>query len=161
MVVGPHATIIMRIKEIKINTIKRENLNSFDTGPSHTSLQARDDSRPKRPNVTLHPFSLSVIDFTPTDRAFFVRVAHPDVLGEEGSFLTIRLMPAVIVVFEGESEFSLSLIEELGRSRILRSLYFDGLRNQRVNPENVTFLGQVVNFISNKEINILDSEEED
>ncbi|GBM02464.1 hypothetical protein AVEN_76510-1 [Araneus ventricosus] len=42
-------------------------------------------------------------------------------------------MPAaVIVVFEGESETPLSLIEELGRSRILRSLYFNGLRNQRV-----------------------------
>ncbi|GBO10891.1 hypothetical protein AVEN_251314-1 [Araneus ventricosus] len=27
--------------------------NSIDTGPSHTSLQAKDDSRPKRPNVTL------------------------------------------------------------------------------------------------------------
>ncbi|GBN31981.1 hypothetical protein AVEN_208687-1 [Araneus ventricosus] len=41
-------------------------------------------------------------------------------------------MPAVIVVFEGESEFPLSLLEELGRSRILGSLYFNGLRNQRV-----------------------------
>ncbi|GBM75911.1 hypothetical protein AVEN_241361-1 [Araneus ventricosus] len=41
-------------------------------------------------------------------------------------------MPAVIVVFDGESEFPLSLIEELGHSRILRSLYFIGLRNQRV-----------------------------
>ncbi|GBN59499.1 hypothetical protein AVEN_106545-1 [Araneus ventricosus] len=46
--------------------------------------------------------------------------------GEEGSFLTIPTMPAVVVVFEGESEFSLSLIEELGRSRILWSLYFNG-----------------------------------
>ncbi|GBM46932.1 hypothetical protein AVEN_241162-1 [Araneus ventricosus] len=38
-------------------------LNSIDTGPSHTSLQAKDDSRP---NVTLKfpPLSLSVIDFT-------------------------------------------------------------------------------------------------
>ncbi|GBN22458.1 hypothetical protein AVEN_80395-1 [Araneus ventricosus] len=41
-------------------------------------------------------------------------------------------MPAVIVVFLGDSEFPLSLIEELKRSRILRSLYFNGLRNQRV-----------------------------
>ncbi|GBL90793.1 hypothetical protein AVEN_215534-1 [Araneus ventricosus] len=42
-------------------------------------------------------------------------------------------MPAVIVVFEEESESPLSLIEELGRSSILRSLYSNGLRNQRVN----------------------------
>ncbi|GBO12831.1 hypothetical protein AVEN_170904-1 [Araneus ventricosus] len=42
-------------------------------------------------------------------------------------------MPAVNVVFEEESEFPSSLIEELGRSRILRSLYFNGLRNQRDN----------------------------
>ncbi|GBM99834.1 hypothetical protein AVEN_224444-1 [Araneus ventricosus] len=69
----------------------------------------------------LHPLSLSVIDFTPAD-----------VFGEEGSFLTIRKMPAVIVVFERESELPLSLIEELGRSRILRSLYLNGLRNQKV-----------------------------
>ncbi|GBN06245.1 hypothetical protein AVEN_105370-1 [Araneus ventricosus] len=40
-------------------------------------------------------------------------------------------MPAVIVVFEEESEFPLSLIEELGRSRLLRSLYFNGISNQR------------------------------
>ncbi|GBL84605.1 hypothetical protein AVEN_191070-1 [Araneus ventricosus] len=83
-----------------------------------------------------HPLSLSVIDFTPAARVFFVRVAPPDVFGEEGSFPTIRTMPAVIVVFEGGSEFPLSLMEELGRSRILRSLYFNGLRNQRVNHGN-------------------------
>ncbi|GBM37949.1 hypothetical protein AVEN_46253-1 [Araneus ventricosus] len=59
-------------------------------------------------------------------------MARPDVVGEEGSFLTIRTMPVVTVAFEGESEFSLSLIEELGRFRILRSLYFNGLRYQRV-----------------------------
>ncbi|GBM28076.1 hypothetical protein AVEN_66562-1 [Araneus ventricosus] len=41
-------------------------------------------------------------------------------------------MPAVIVVFEVESEFSLSFIEELGRCRILRYLYFNGMRDQRV-----------------------------
>ncbi|GBN40994.1 hypothetical protein AVEN_149380-1 [Araneus ventricosus] len=78
-----------------------------------------------------HPLSLSVINFTPAVRAFCVRVAHPDVFGEEESFLTIQTMPAVIVVFEGESEFPLSSIEELGRTRILRSLFFNGLRNQR------------------------------
>ncbi|GBN92246.1 hypothetical protein AVEN_86188-1 [Araneus ventricosus] len=105
--------------------------NSIDTGPSHTSLQAKDDSRP---NVTLKfpPLLLSVMDFTPSESVFFVRVARPDEFGEEGSFLRIRTMPAVIVVFEGEREFPLSLIEELGRSRILRSLYFNGIRNQRV-----------------------------
>ncbi|GBM02867.1 hypothetical protein AVEN_52042-1 [Araneus ventricosus] len=42
-------------------------------------------------------------------------------------------MPGVIVVFEGEGEFPRSLIEERGRSRTLRSLYLNGLRNQRVN----------------------------
>ncbi|GBN49108.1 hypothetical protein AVEN_206913-1 [Araneus ventricosus] len=41
-------------------------------------------------------------------------------------------MPAAIVVFEGESEFPLSLIEKLGHSPILRFLYLNGLRNQRV-----------------------------
>ncbi|GBN60545.1 hypothetical protein AVEN_171021-1 [Araneus ventricosus] len=70
------------------------------------------------------------MDFTPSDSAFFVRVALPDAFGEEESFLRIRTMP--IVVFEGEREFPVSLIEELGLSRILRSLYFNGLRNQRV-----------------------------
>ncbi|GBN52817.1 hypothetical protein AVEN_224889-1 [Araneus ventricosus] len=73
-----------------------------------------------------------MIDFTPAARDFFVRMARPDVFGEEESFFTIRTMPAVIVVFEGESEFPLSLIEEFGRFRILRSLYFSALRNQRV-----------------------------
>ncbi|GBN26355.1 hypothetical protein AVEN_272408-1 [Araneus ventricosus] len=79
-------------------------INSIDTGPYHTSLQAKADSRPKRPNVTVKfpPLSLSVIDFTPAERAFFVRVARPDEFGEERRFLTIRTMPAVIVVFEGE-----------------------------------------------------------
>ncbi|GBN43949.1 hypothetical protein AVEN_40293-1 [Araneus ventricosus] len=33
--------------------ILSEWLNSIDTGPSHTSLQAKDDRFPKRPNVTL------------------------------------------------------------------------------------------------------------
>ncbi|GBN16108.1 hypothetical protein AVEN_177200-1 [Araneus ventricosus] len=108
-------------------------ITSSDTGPSHTSLQAKDGSRPKRPNVTLKfpPLSSSVIDFTTAARTFFVRVASPDVFGEEGSFLTIRTMPAVIAVFERESKFPLSLIEELERSRILRSLYFNGFKNQR------------------------------
>ncbi|GBM14036.1 hypothetical protein AVEN_209932-1 [Araneus ventricosus] len=99
-------------------------INSIDTGPSNTSLQAKDDSRPKRPN--------GEIDFAPTASAFFIRVARPDVFGEEASFLTIRTMPAVILVFEGECQFPLSLIEELGRSRILRTLYLNCLRNQRV-----------------------------
>ncbi|GBM10486.1 hypothetical protein AVEN_216423-1 [Araneus ventricosus] len=96
--------------------------NSIDTGPSHTSLQAKDDSRPKRPEECHSeipiPLSLSVIDLTSTARAILVRVYRPDVFGEEGSFLTIRTMPAAILVLEGESEFSLSLIEELGRSLI-------------------------------------------
>ncbi|GBL78511.1 hypothetical protein AVEN_42988-1 [Araneus ventricosus] len=73
-------------------------------------------------------------------RSSFARVTHPDVFGEEGSFLTIRTMPAVIVVFEGESEFLLSLLKELGRSRILRFLYFNGLKNQRVKrPVGIDF----------------------
>ncbi|GBN53870.1 hypothetical protein AVEN_120393-1 [Araneus ventricosus] len=79
--------------------------------------------------------SLSVIVFTPAARGFFVRVTRPDVFGEEGSFLTIRTMPAVIVVSEGKSEFPLFLIEVLGRSRNLRSLHFNGLGNQRVKRE--------------------------
>ncbi|GBO27766.1 hypothetical protein AVEN_81396-1 [Araneus ventricosus] len=87
-----------------------------------------------------HPLSLSVIDFTPAARALFVRVACPDVLGEEGNYLTIRIMPAVIVVFEGESEFPLSSKEELGRSRIFRYLYFNGLRSQRANREEYKYI---------------------
>ncbi|GBM95268.1 hypothetical protein AVEN_143142-1 [Araneus ventricosus] len=79
-----------------------------------------------------HPLSLSVIDFTPAARAFFLRVAHPDVFGEERSFHRIRTVPVVIVAFEMESECPLFSIEQLGRFRILRSLYFNGLRNQRV-----------------------------
>ncbi|GBO38723.1 hypothetical protein AVEN_214171-1 [Araneus ventricosus] len=98
--------------------------NSIDT-----SLQAKDDNRPKRPNVTVKfpPLSLTVIVFTPVARAFFVRMARTDVFGEEGSFLTIRTMLAVIVVFEGKSELPLYLIEELGRSLIFRSLYLMAL----------------------------------
>ncbi|GBN20361.1 hypothetical protein AVEN_92707-1, partial [Araneus ventricosus] len=103
--------------------------NSIDTGPS---LQAKDD---RSLNVTLKfpPLSLSVLDFTPMVCAFFVRVARPDVLEEEGSFLAIRTVPAVIFIFEGESEIPLSLLEELGHSHIFWSLYFNGLKNQRVN----------------------------
>ncbi|GBN55364.1 hypothetical protein AVEN_210922-1 [Araneus ventricosus] len=74
-----------------------------------------------------------MIDFTPARRASFNRVSRPDVFGEEGGFLSIQTMTAVIAVFQRESEFPLSLIEELGRSRLLRSLYFNRLRNQRVN----------------------------
>ncbi|GBM66540.1 hypothetical protein AVEN_179164-1 [Araneus ventricosus] len=80
----------------------------------------------------IHPLSLSVIDFSLAARAFFVRVVRPDGLGEKGDFLRIRTVPAAIVVFEEGSEFPLSLKEELERSRILRSLYTIGLRNQRV-----------------------------
>ncbi|GBN55083.1 hypothetical protein AVEN_207375-1 [Araneus ventricosus] len=79
-----------------------------------------------------HPLSLSEIDFTPAEHAFFLRVSRPNLFGEEGCFLKIRTMPAVIAVSEEESEFSLSLIDELGRTRILMSLYFNGHRNQRV-----------------------------
>ncbi|GBN38427.1 hypothetical protein AVEN_248240-1 [Araneus ventricosus] len=127
-------------------------VNSIDTGLSHTSLQAKDDSRP---NVTLNfpPLSLSVIEFTPAARAFFFGVARPDVFGEEGSFLTIRTIPTVIVVFEGGSEFSLSLIEKLGRPRILMSLYFNGLRNQRVKSvrnETIRIVEQV-QFLTSKD----------
>ncbi|GBN31672.1 hypothetical protein AVEN_155371-1 [Araneus ventricosus] len=78
---------------------------------------------------------LSVIDFTPAARAFFVIVACPDVFGEKGIFLRIRTVPAVIVVFEEESEFPLSLIEELGCYRILRSFYSNGLRNKRASKK--------------------------
>ncbi|GBM69626.1 hypothetical protein AVEN_151304-1 [Araneus ventricosus] len=46
------------------------------------------------------PLSLSVIDFSPDARIFFVRVARPDGLGEKEGFLRIRSVPAVIVVFE-------------------------------------------------------------
>ncbi|GBN30744.1 hypothetical protein AVEN_166959-1 [Araneus ventricosus] len=78
-----------------------------------------------------HPLSLCGIDFTPAAR-FLFRVVHPTGLREKGVFLIIRTLPAVIVVFEGEGEFSFSLKEEHGRSCILRSLYYNGLRNQRV-----------------------------
>ncbi|GBO39361.1 hypothetical protein AVEN_132796-1 [Araneus ventricosus] len=48
-------------------------------------------------------------------------------------------MPVVIVVSEGEIEFPLALILDIGRSRIFRSLYFNGLKNQRVNaPEGAS-----------------------
>ncbi|GBN06247.1 hypothetical protein AVEN_105372-1 [Araneus ventricosus] len=99
----------------------------MDTGTSHTSLQAKDDDLR---NVTLKfptPF-LTEFDFTSEARAFFFRKARPDVFGEEGRFLTIRTTPAVIVVVEGETEFPSSSIEEVGRSRILRSLYFNDLK---------------------------------
>ncbi|GBN44767.1 hypothetical protein AVEN_91039-1 [Araneus ventricosus] len=72
-----------------------------------------------------HLLSLNVLDFSPAARAFFVSVARPDGSGEKGCFLRIRTVPAV-------SEFPLSLKEELGRSRILRSLCSNGLRNQKV-----------------------------
>ncbi|GBN14145.1 hypothetical protein AVEN_222020-1 [Araneus ventricosus] len=70
-----------------------------------------------------HHLLLSVIDFSPSARAFFVRMG----------FLRIWTVPAVSVVLRRIGEFPLSLKEELGRSRILRSLYSNGHRNQRVN----------------------------
>ncbi|GBM67096.1 hypothetical protein AVEN_67598-1 [Araneus ventricosus] len=82
--------------------------------------------------LTFHPLSLSVIDFSPAARSFLFRVARPDKLREKGG-LRIRIVPAVIVVSDGGGgEFSLSLKEELGCSRILSSLYSNGPRNQRV-----------------------------
>ncbi|GBN63933.1 hypothetical protein AVEN_204180-1 [Araneus ventricosus] len=62
-------------------------------------------------------------------------------------------MQAVIVVFEGEREFPLSSLEELGRSRTLRqgqrntlaltlrSLYFNDIRTQRVKGRSVVVNG--------------------
>ncbi|GBM50718.1 hypothetical protein AVEN_111027-1 [Araneus ventricosus] len=79
-----------------------------------------------------HPLSFSVIDFSPATRAFFFKVVCLDGLGKKRDFLRIRTVPAVIVVFERGGEFPLSLKEVLGRSRILRSLYSNGLRNRRV-----------------------------
>ncbi|GBN07430.1 hypothetical protein AVEN_68702-1 [Araneus ventricosus] len=55
----------------------------------------------------------------------------PKCVWGRGEFSYNSDMPAVMVAFEGESEFPLSLIEELGRSRILKSLYFNGLRLRR------------------------------
>ncbi|GBN78088.1 hypothetical protein AVEN_55803-1 [Araneus ventricosus] len=65
-----------------------------------------------------------LIEFTPSTRAFFVRVAPPEEFWE---LLRIRRVAAVNAVFERGSEFPLSLKERLGRSRILRSLYSNGL----------------------------------
>ncbi|GBN59691.1 hypothetical protein AVEN_26110-1 [Araneus ventricosus] len=111
-----------------------EYFNSFDTGTSQTSLQAKDDRRPERPNIAakIPPLSLTVIDFSPTERAFFVRVARPDGLGEKEGFIRIRTVPAVLWFLRMVGEFPSSLKEELGRSRILRFLYSNGLRNQRL-----------------------------
>ncbi|GBO20650.1 hypothetical protein AVEN_94597-1 [Araneus ventricosus] len=115
------------------------------------SLQTKDGSRPKRTNVTLKfpTPSLSVIDFTLVARAFFSRVALPDVFGEEGSFLRIRTVPAVIVIFEEGSEFPLSWKEELGRSRILSSLYTNDLMNQRINGESTQLRSEMFRAVCN------------
>ncbi|GBM67130.1 hypothetical protein AVEN_194994-1 [Araneus ventricosus] len=51
----------------------------------------------------------------------------------------VRKVLAFGVVFERGREFLSSLKEEIGRSRISRSLYSKGLRNQRVNPLRVAF----------------------
>ncbi|GBO01188.1 hypothetical protein AVEN_10593-1, partial [Araneus ventricosus] len=93
-----------------------------------------------------HRLSLSVIDFSPAARAFFVRVAHPNGMGEKGWFLGIRTVSGVIVVFEAGGEFFLSLKEELRRSRILRFLYLNGLRNQRVKT--------IIRFRSHNEVRL-------
>ncbi|GBM59747.1 hypothetical protein AVEN_110020-1 [Araneus ventricosus] len=63
-----------------------------------------------------HPLSLSVIDFSPAAHTSFVRVVRPEGLGEKEGFLRIRTV-------------------KLGRSRILRSLYSNDLRNQRVKTD--------------------------
>ncbi|GBO02809.1 hypothetical protein AVEN_92970-1 [Araneus ventricosus] len=67
------------------------------------------------------PLSLSVIDFSFAAHTFFVKMARSAGLGEKEGFLRIRTVPAVVVVFEEGGEFPLSLKEELGHSRILRS----------------------------------------
>ncbi|GBN22412.1 hypothetical protein AVEN_38372-1 [Araneus ventricosus] len=53
-------------------------------------------------------------------------------LVKSGVFLEFGQCQLSLWFLRGESEFFLSLLEELGRIRILRSLYSNGLRNQRV-----------------------------
>ncbi|GBN56986.1 hypothetical protein AVEN_58955-1 [Araneus ventricosus] len=76
-----------------------------------------------------HPLSLSGFDFSSAARGFFSRVGRPHGLVEKGYFL--RAVPAVIVVSDEGGEFTLSLKEAFERDRILRSLYSNGLRNQK------------------------------
>ncbi|GBM80197.1 hypothetical protein AVEN_141660-1 [Araneus ventricosus] len=74
-------------------------INSIDTGTSQRSLQAKEMAI-RISLRSFHPLSLSVIDFSPTAHAFFLRVDHPDGLKAKKGFLRIRTVPAVIVVFE-------------------------------------------------------------
>ncbi|GBM41492.1 hypothetical protein AVEN_229121-1 [Araneus ventricosus] len=121
-----------KVYNVSKQTRKLVHLNSFDTGMSETSRQEQDGGRPKRSNIPAKfppPFVIAV-DFNPAARSFFVKVARSDGLGKNGGLLRIRTVPAINVVFERGSEFSLSLKEELGRFRIVRSLYsnFLGIR---------------------------------
>ncbi|GBO43936.1 hypothetical protein AVEN_147693-1 [Araneus ventricosus] len=106
--------------------------NSIDTVVYQTTLQAKDGGGPKRLNITgkLHLLSLNVIDFTPR-RALSSLEWLPQIgLGKRG-VLRIRTVPVLAMVYERGGEFSLSLKKELGRSRTLRYLYSNRLRNQR------------------------------
>ncbi|GBN08746.1 hypothetical protein AVEN_64899-1 [Araneus ventricosus] len=80
-----------------------------------------------------HPLSLRVIDFSPAEHTFFIRVVPTDGLGETRVFLEFGQCQLSLWFLRKGGEFPLSLKEELGLSRILRCLYSNGLRNQRVN----------------------------
>ncbi|GBM22009.1 hypothetical protein AVEN_242683-1 [Araneus ventricosus] len=87
--------------------------NSIDTGPSHTSLQAKDDSRPKHPNVTLKfpPLSLSAIDFHTSGACFLQWIAQV-CLGKRGVFLQFGQCQLSWFLRE-ESEFLLEMSSEV------------------------------------------------
>ncbi|GBN42516.1 hypothetical protein AVEN_208828-1 [Araneus ventricosus] len=90
-----------------------------------------------------HPLSLIVIGFSPAERAFFVRVAFLDGFWERRVFLEFGQYQLSLLLLRRVGEFPLSLKEELGRSRILRSLHSNGLRNQRVNSESTSSKGEL------------------
>ncbi|GBN76145.1 hypothetical protein AVEN_166046-1 [Araneus ventricosus] len=107
-------------------------INSICTG---SSLQAKDGGRP---NITVKfPPSFVKCDSFHTCSTRFLRWSGwlRRVLGSRDGFLRIRRVPAFIAIFERGSEFPLSLKEKLRRSRVLRSLYSDGLKNQRINTQ--------------------------
>ncbi|GBM98767.1 hypothetical protein AVEN_73192-1 [Araneus ventricosus] len=62
--------------------------------------------------------------------------------GERRVFLEFEQCQLSLWFLRRGGEFPLSLKEELGRSRILRFLYSNGLRNQKVKQKNKTLYGE-------------------
>ncbi|GBM85452.1 hypothetical protein AVEN_134353-1 [Araneus ventricosus] len=82
--------------------------------------------------LNFHPLSLSVIDFSPLRTLSSFEWLAQMRWGKRKVLLEFGQCQLSLWFLRKGGEFPLSLKEELGRSRILRFLYSNGLRNQRV-----------------------------